>query len=64
MLVNEKVAIEHGLKADEYKKICKLLERTPNIRPNGTTGIINGLTSITPLKKTLRLLFIFRKIFY
>ena len=26
MSVNEKVAIEHGLKADEYKKICKLLE--------------------------------------
>ena len=31
MLVNEKVAIEHGLKTDEYKKICKLLKRTPNI---------------------------------
>ena len=29
---------------------------TPNIKPNGTTGIINGLTSITPLKKTLKLL--------
>ena len=26
MLVNEKVAIEHGLKTDEYKKICKLLK--------------------------------------
>ena len=25
MLVNEKVAIEHGLKVDEYKKICNLL---------------------------------------
>ena len=36
---------------------------TPNIKPNGTTGIINGLTSITPLKKTLRLLFIFKKAF-
>ena len=31
MLVNEKVAIEHGLKVDEYKKICKLLKRTPNL---------------------------------
>ena len=31
MLVNEKIAIEHGLKSDEYKKICKLLKRTPNI---------------------------------
>ena len=29
MLVNEKIAIEHGLKSDEYKKICKLLKRTP-----------------------------------
>ena len=26
MLVNEKVAIEHGLKSDEYKKICELLK--------------------------------------
>ena len=30
MLVNEKVAIDHGLKTDEYKKICELLKRTPN----------------------------------
>ena len=35
MLVNEKVAIEHGLKTDEYKKICKLLKRTPNITELG-----------------------------
>ncbi len=35
MLVNEKVAIEHGLKADEYKKICELLKRTPNITELG-----------------------------
>jgi len=35
MLVNEKVAIEHGLKEDEYKKICKLLKRTPNITELG-----------------------------
>jgi phosphoribosylformylglycinamidine synthase subunit PurL len=35
MLVNEKVAIEHGLKADEYKKICDLLNRTPNITELG-----------------------------
>ena len=35
MLVNEKKAIEHGLKADEYKKICKLLKRTPNITELG-----------------------------
>ncbi len=35
MLVNEKIAIEHGLKADEYKKICKLLKRTPNLTELG-----------------------------
>ena len=35
MLVNEKVAIEHGLKSDEYKKICDLLKRTPNITELG-----------------------------
>ena len=29
--VNEKIAIDHGLKADEYKKICELLNRIPNI---------------------------------
>ena len=29
--VNEKIAIEHGLKKDEYKKICDLLKRTPNL---------------------------------
>ena len=35
MLVNEKVAVEHGLKKDEYKKICNLLKRTPNITELG-----------------------------
>jgi len=35
MLVNEKVAIEHGLKTEEYKKICELLKRTPNITELG-----------------------------
>ncbi len=35
MLVNEKVAVEHGLKVDEYKKICDLLNRTPNITELG-----------------------------
>jgi len=35
MLVNEKVAVEHGLKIDEYKKICELLKRTPNITELG-----------------------------
>ena len=35
MTVNEKVAIDHGLKADEYKKICDLLKRTPNLTELG-----------------------------
>ncbi len=35
MLVNEKIAIEHGLKKDEYEKICELLKRTPNITELG-----------------------------
>jgi len=35
MLVNEKVAIDHGLKKDEYDKICELLKRTPNITELG-----------------------------
>ena len=35
MLVNKKVAIEHGLKADEYKRICELLNRTPNLTELG-----------------------------
>ena len=30
MEVNEQIAIDHGLKSDEYKKICQLLKRTPN----------------------------------
>ena len=35
MLVNEKIAIDHGLKADEYKKICDLLKRKPNFTELG-----------------------------
>ena len=31
MNVTEEIAIEHGLKKDEYKKICDLLKRVPNI---------------------------------
>ncbi len=26
MLVDEKIAVEHGLKKEEYKKICELLK--------------------------------------
>ena len=35
MIVNEKVAVDHGLKKDEYTKICELLKRTPNITELG-----------------------------
>ena len=35
MEVNEKIAIEHGLKKDEYIKLCKLLNRTPNFTELG-----------------------------
>ncbi len=35
MIVNEQVAIDHGLKKDEYAKICLLLKRTPNITELG-----------------------------
>jgi phosphoribosylformylglycinamidine synthase II len=35
MIVNEQVAIDHGLKKNEYKKICDLLKRIPNITELG-----------------------------
>ncbi len=35
MEVNEHIALDHGLKSDEYKKICQLLKRTPNITELG-----------------------------
>jgi len=35
MIVNEQVAINHGLKKDEFIKICELLKRTPNITELG-----------------------------
>ncbi len=31
MIVNEQLAIDHGLKKEEYKKICELLKRIPNL---------------------------------
>ena len=31
MEVNENIALEHGLKKEEYKNICNLLKRVPNI---------------------------------
>jgi len=35
MIVNEQIATDHGLKKDEYKKICDLLKRVPNITELG-----------------------------
>jgi phosphoribosylformylglycinamidine synthase subunit PurL len=35
MIVNEQIATEHGLKKDEFKKICDLLKRIPNITELG-----------------------------
>ena len=35
MIVNEQVAIDHGLNKDEYSKICELLKRNPNITELG-----------------------------
>ena len=35
MQVSEKIAIEHGLKIDEYEKICELLNRIPNLTELG-----------------------------
>jgi phosphoribosylformylglycinamidine synthase subunit PurL len=35
MIVNEQIAIDHGLKKDEYAKICELLNRIPNITELG-----------------------------
>jgi len=35
MKVNEQIAIDHGLKKDEYEKICNLLKRIPNITELG-----------------------------
>ena len=31
MEVNENIAIEHGLKKEEFEKICNLLKRKPNL---------------------------------
>mgnify|MGYP001295267924 FL=1 len=33
--VNEQIALDHGLKKDEFKKICDLMKRTPNLTELG-----------------------------
>ncbi len=35
MIVNEKIALEHGLKKNEFKQICVLLKRIPNLTELG-----------------------------
>ena len=35
MEVNEQIALDHGLKKEEYKKICDLLKRVPNLTELG-----------------------------
>ena len=35
MMVNEKIAVDHGLKKTEFKEICNLLKRVPNITELG-----------------------------
>ena len=35
MLVNEQIAVDHGLKKSEFKEICNLLKRVPNITELG-----------------------------
>ncbi len=35
MIVNEKIAADHGLKKSEFKEICNLLKRIPNITELG-----------------------------
>jgi phosphoribosylformylglycinamidine synthase subunit PurL len=35
MIVDEQLALDHGLKKDEYAKICELLKRIPNITELG-----------------------------
>ena len=55
MTVNEKIAIEHGLKADEYKKICDLLKRPPNLTELGLfSAMWNEHCSYKSSKKYLK----------
>ena len=53
--VTEKIAIEHGLKKDEYKKICELLKRNPNITELGIfSAMWNEHCSYKSSKKHLK----------
>ena len=53
--VNEKIAIDHGLKKDEYKKICELLKRNPNLTELGIfSAMWNEHCSYKSSKKYLK----------
>ena len=55
MEINEKIAIDHGLKKDEFKKICDLLKRTPNITELGIfSAMWNEHCSYKSSRKHLR----------
>ena len=55
MEVNEKIAIEHGLKKEEYKKICDLLKRVPNLTELGLfSAMWNEHCSYKSSKKYLK----------
>ena len=53
--VNEKIAIDHGLKKEEYKKICELLKRNPNLTELGIfSAMWNEHCSYKSSKKHLK----------
>ena len=55
MIVTEKIAIDHGLKKDEFEKICNLLNRIPNITELGIfSAMWNEHCSYKSSKKHLK----------
>ena len=53
--VTEKIAIDHGLKKEEYKKICELLKRNPNMTELGIfSAMWNEHCSYKSSKKHLK----------
>ena len=55
MKVTESIAVEHGLKKEEFAKICKLLNRTPNITELGIfSAMWNEHCSYKSSKKYLK----------
>ena len=55
MIVTEKIALDHGLKKEEFEKICKLLKRIPNITELGIfSAMWNEHCSYKSSKKHLK----------